>query len=140
MSQLIDENIARQFDRLPPSAVDAERCMLASMMLDKEMIGEVVQKIDREAFFQSDQQVIFDVLLKLYEAEGRFPRCPEDVPAAAVQAIAGQVRVAAAAWQCVAAIDALQQNRYSAATVSVVGCNQQAIAARFVREDHTSPA
>ena len=41
----------------------------------------------------------FAVLLKLFQAEGRFPRRPEDVPAAAVEAIAGQVGVAAATWQ-----------------------------------------
>ncbi len=41
----------------------------------------------------------FAVLLKLFQAEGRFPRRPEDVPVAAVEAIAGQVGVAAAAWQ-----------------------------------------
>src|SRR5688572_10770055 len=42
-------------------------CLLASMMLDKEMIGQVVQIIDREAFYQADHQIIFDVLVKLYE-------------------------------------------------------------------------
>ncbi len=36
----------------------------------------------------------FAVLLKLFQAEGRFPRRPEDVPAAAVEAIAAQVGVA----------------------------------------------
>ena len=41
----------------------------------------------------------FAVLLKLFAMEGRFPRRAEDVPAAAVEAIAGQVGVAAAAWQ-----------------------------------------
>lgn len=44
----------------------------------------------------------------------------------------GEGLMAAAAWQCVVAIDALQQNGYTAANVSVVGCNQAAIAARFV--------
>jgi len=38
------------------------------------------------------------VLLKLFQAEGRFPRRPEDAPATAVEAIAGQVSVAAVAW------------------------------------------
>ena len=66
MSQLID-SIARQFDKLPPHAIEAEMCLLASMMLDKEMIGQVVQIVDREAFFQADHQIIFDVLVKLYE-------------------------------------------------------------------------
>ena len=41
----------------------------------------------------------FAVLLKLFGAEGRFPRRPEDVPLAAVEAIAAQVGVPAAAWR-----------------------------------------
>src|SRR3954470_12880635 len=65
--QLIDPSVARQFERLPPHAAEAEMCLLASMMLDKDMIGEVVTVVDRDAFFQADHQVIFDVLLKLYE-------------------------------------------------------------------------
>ncbi len=40
----------------------------------------------------------FAVLLKLFQAEGRFPRRPEDVPAIAVEAVARQVGVPAAAW------------------------------------------
>jgi 3-oxoacyl-(acyl-carrier-protein) synthase len=40
---------------------------------------------------------------------------------------------AASAWQCVVAADALARRGHSAATVSVVGCNQQAIGARFGR-------
>src|SRR5579864_2338411 len=67
MSQLIDPAIARQFDRLPPHSIESEMCLLASMMLDKDMIGQVVQIVDREAFFQADHQIIFDVLVKLYE-------------------------------------------------------------------------
>lgn len=61
------DSVAGQFDRLPPHSIEAEMCLLASMMLDKEAIGNVVQLIDRDAFFQADHQVIFDVLLKLYE-------------------------------------------------------------------------
>jgi replicative DNA helicase len=67
VSQLIDPSVARQFDRLPPHSIEAEMCLLASMMLDKEMIGQIVQIIDREAFYQADHQIIFDVLVKLYE-------------------------------------------------------------------------
>src|SRR5216110_622389 len=66
MSQLAD-SLSGQFDRLPPSAVEAEMCLLASMMLDKDMVGQVVQIVDREAFFQADHQIIFDILVKLYE-------------------------------------------------------------------------
>jgi TnpA family transposase len=41
----------------------------------------------------------FAVLLKLFQAEGCFPRRPEDVPVAAVEALAAQVGVPAAAWR-----------------------------------------
>ena len=44
----------------------------------------------------------------------------------------GEGLTAAAAWQCVAALDRLALGHYQAANVSVVGCNQQAIGARFV--------
>src|SRR5579884_990471 len=68
MSQLADA-LAGQFDRLPPHSVEAEMCLLASMLLDttREMVGDVSQIVDRDAFFQADHQIIFDVLLKLYE-------------------------------------------------------------------------
>src|SRR5688500_2225263 len=67
MNQLVDTEIARQFERLPPHSIESEMCLLASMMLDKEMVGEIVTVVDRDAFFQADHQVIFDVLLKMYE-------------------------------------------------------------------------
>lgn len=47
--------------------------------------------------------------------------------------ILGEGLMAAAAWQCVLAIDALSHNQYTAAHVSVVGSNQQAIGAHFVK-------
>jgi len=50
-----------------------------------------------------------------------------------VKTIFGDSLMAAAAWQCVAAVDALSQKAYDAAIVSVGGTNQQAIAAQFVR-------
>ena len=67
MSQLVDPSIAGQFDRLPPHSIEAEMCLLASMMLDKEMIGTALQVVDRDAFYQADHQIIFDILIKLYE-------------------------------------------------------------------------
>jgi hypothetical protein len=45
--------------------------------------------------------------------------------------ILGEGLVAATAWQCAAAIGALQQGPARAANVSVLGPNQQAIGARF---------
>jgi len=51
--------------------------------------------------------------------------------------ILGEGLMAAAAWQCVVALAALKQNNYTAASVSVVGCNQQAIGAHFVSLQNT---
>ena len=67
MDQLMDNEVARQFERLPPHSIEAEMCLLASMMLEKDVVGQAVQIIDREAFFQADHQVIYDVIVKLYE-------------------------------------------------------------------------
>jgi hypothetical protein len=47
--------------------------------------------------------------------------------------VCGEAFMAAAAWQCVAAVEAVAGGRFPTAQVSVVGCNQQAIAARFSR-------
>lgn len=47
--------------------------------------------------------------------------------------VLGEGLAAASAWQCVAAVDALHTHSYTAANVSVVGLNEQAIAAQFVR-------
>jgi hypothetical protein len=46
--------------------------------------------------------------------------------------ILGEGLMAAAAWQCVLAASAVRPTRGAAANVSIVGCNQQAIGARFV--------
>jgi replicative DNA helicase len=67
MSQLIDPSVARQFDRLPPHSIEAEMCLLASMMLEKECIGQVIQLVGADAFYQADHQIIFEALVKLYE-------------------------------------------------------------------------
>lgn len=47
--------------------------------------------------------------------------------------VLGEGLMAGSPWQCIAAVDALQHGRSFSALVSVVGCNQQAIAAQFIR-------
>jgi hypothetical protein len=51
----------------------------------------------------------------------------------ALQAILGEAFAASAAWQCVAACDAIQRCQYEAANVSITGRGRQAMGARFVR-------
>jgi len=45
--------------------------------------------------------------------------------------VLGEAFAASAAWQCIAACDAVARDAFEAANVSVVGASQQAIAARF---------
>lgn len=52
-------------------------------------------------------------------------------PRLSPKCILGEGLMAAAAWQCVAACDALANRRFRSANVSLVGFNQQAIGAKF---------
>jgi hypothetical protein len=49
--------------------------------------------------------------------------------------VLGEAFVASAAWQNVVACDLLRQGGFAGASVSVVGANQQAVGARFVRNN-----
>jgi len=59
------DNQASQFDRLPPHSIEAEMCLIASMMLDKDVVDEVVQLVNRDSFFQADHQILFDAMIDL---------------------------------------------------------------------------
>ena len=62
-------------------------------------------------------------------------------PRLSLKRILGEGLMAAAAWQCVAACDAVAGGRSAAANVSLVGGSQQSIGARFVRgAPHSSAA
>jgi 3-oxoacyl-(acyl-carrier-protein) synthase len=51
--------------------------------------------------------------------------------------VLGEGLMAAAAWQCVAACDAIAAGKFNAANVSLVGANQQAVGVRFKQGDRT---
>jgi len=67
MTQLMDNSIAKQFDRLPPHSIESEMCLIGSMMLDREIIGEVVQILSADAFFQADHQILWNTIVHLYD-------------------------------------------------------------------------
>lgn len=48
-----------------------------------------------------------------------------------IKTVLGEGLMAAAAWQCVAAVDAIKEGRHTSAVVSTVGSNAQAIGAQF---------
>lgn len=81
----------------------------------------------------NSKSLLCDSLQQLFRLDGPEAAAWQDWPGARIspKTILGEGLMAAAAWQCVTAIDALGQRQYAAANVSVVGCNQQAIGASF---------
>ena len=53
--------------RMPPQALDAEVCVLGSMALDRESIGELIPILRDEHFYRHDHKLIFQSLINLYE-------------------------------------------------------------------------
>ena len=60
-------DISRLFDKLPPSAIEAESAVLGSMILDWRVCGEVVQIIKSpEDFYKPAHAAVYEALLELY--------------------------------------------------------------------------
>ena len=57
------------FDRLPPHSLDAEIALIGSMAIDRSVIPES-RTVGRDAFYSADNQIIFGVLLDLYDRGG----------------------------------------------------------------------
>lgn len=52
---------------VPPQNIEAEQCILGSMLLDKEAIPTVTEIIKAEDFYREDHKEIFEAILDLYE-------------------------------------------------------------------------
>lgn len=55
-------------DRAPPQNLEAEQAVLASMLLDNEVIHEVVQLLQPEAFFRDAHAKLYSAIVDLYNA------------------------------------------------------------------------
>ncbi len=53
--------------RSMPESLESEAAVLGSMILDRECIGLVVQKLGASDFYRPEHQAIFDALVSLYE-------------------------------------------------------------------------
>ena len=53
--------------RMPPQDLGAEVCVLGSMILDKDGIGEIIPILRAEHFYRQDHRLIYDALISLYE-------------------------------------------------------------------------
>ena len=54
-------------DRLPPQNIEAEQCLLGSLMLDKEAIVKVADFLTVRDFYKNIHQKIFQTILGLFE-------------------------------------------------------------------------
>jgi len=57
--------------RALPSSPEAEAAVLGSMVLDRECIGQVIERLDGEAFSRPENRMLFDSLVSLYEANSQ---------------------------------------------------------------------
>jgi replicative DNA helicase len=51
----------------PPQALDAERAVLASLLLDVDAIGRAIELLDPSVFYRTSHQRIYEAILALYE-------------------------------------------------------------------------
>src|SRR5439155_17349787 len=51
---------------VPPQAVEAERAVLAALMLDPEVVGRAIELLDGSAFYRVAHQRIYAAILALY--------------------------------------------------------------------------
>lgn len=64
---------ADQFDRLPPHSLEAETCVLGSLILggtDPALVAEIRGELSADMFFQADHQILFDVICRLLDERG----------------------------------------------------------------------
>jgi len=54
-----------EFDRLPPHSIEAEMCLIASMMLDKDLAVEASGMMRGETFYLTDHSIMFDAIVSL---------------------------------------------------------------------------
>jgi replicative DNA helicase len=54
-------------DRLPPQSREAERAVLGSMLRDNQVIGDVVQIVRGDSFYEDAHQKIFNATVSLYD-------------------------------------------------------------------------
>lgn len=54
-------------NRKMPESLAAEAAVLGSMLIDPTCIGQVVEILQRDAFYRLEHQMIFDAILALYE-------------------------------------------------------------------------
>lgn len=53
--------------RIPPHSLDAEKSVLGSLLIDRDVVVEVVEILRPEMFYSDNNGLIFDCMMRLYE-------------------------------------------------------------------------
>ena len=59
--------MSESINKIPPQNIDAEKSVLAAMLLNKDVVDEVIARIKREAFYRPAHQKIFSAMTELSE-------------------------------------------------------------------------
>lgn len=65
-------DLARQFDRLPPHSIEAEMCVIGSMLLagnERAVLAAIRAEVDEADFFQADHAILFGVIIDLMKRD-----------------------------------------------------------------------
>jgi len=54
-------------DRMPPQAVEEEKAVLGSILIDREALSKTIEILDEKAFYKTQNQKIYQAALALYE-------------------------------------------------------------------------
>jgi hypothetical protein len=122
--------------RGPQPAIRLAAVSQPYLFFDEQSRARAAERAKAELGPGSPDHLLCDGLQSAPRTDRAEARAWRDWPGARLspKLILGEGLMAGAAWQCVSAFDSLRAGEHSAASISVVGCNQQAIAAQFVSE------
>jgi len=64
------QSISMPQAKLPPQAIELERAVLGAMLIDKRGVNEVIDLLDKDAFYLPEHQEIYDTMINLFN-EGK---------------------------------------------------------------------
>jgi 3-oxoacyl-(acyl-carrier-protein) synthase len=108
----------------------------AQLFFDRKSRAVAAQAVRKQLSHSHDNQLLCDGLQGIRSVDDAESEAWQDWGGVRIslKTILGEGFAAASAWQCVIAVDALRQRQFENATVSVVGCNEQAIGVSFRSE------
>ena len=62
-----DKSFGISQDRLPPQALEVEKTLLGSLLIDKEAINKIVDSLRPEDFYQRSHQIIYQAVMALFD-------------------------------------------------------------------------